>query len=49
MPSMNLRLDDETHAMLAEQTKTSLRSANAQIVWLIRRESEKTQPREETK
>jgi hypothetical protein len=49
MKSMNLRLDDETHAMLTEQTKASLRSANAQIVWLIRRESETTQTGEETK
>lgn len=47
MKQLNVRLDDETHAMLIAQAEANVRSANAQITWLIRdastRETEETQ------
>jgi hypothetical protein len=42
MPKLNVRLDDETHAMLVAQAGANLRSANAQIAWLIRNADQST-------
>jgi hypothetical protein len=45
MPTLNVRLDDEEHASLAEQAHDDDRSLNAQIKWLIKQEAKR---REET-
>jgi len=42
MPSINVRLDALDHAALNRQAAANLRSANAQIVWLIRHADHQT-------
>jgi len=44
MKTLNLRLDDELHAKLRELADRDHRSMNQQIVWLLERGLEASEP-----